>query len=285
MRGILSGGVWNGFLLGSVKGEIVPCRFCGGPDSDGHLFCVEFRDLLLRDRSSWPRCLLWHGWLPALACTGGASPWAASAEDIACARLERLLGSYSEENCRDWVPPDHFVNNVVLIFLIILMFGLMVVLFLMSYPVLGLVGCGVYSLRSGAGWFGRRWGHQELLPPGDLGVERCVLFDSVRGPIQSVQRAELWGVILALQCSSAVHLGVDNLDVVRHVSRNLEGRVPCRPFEFTFDGDLLTIIERMIHLRGVQSTKVSKVKGHADDGLAMILLIGLLILVGVGSLI
>ena len=28
---------------------------------------VEFRDLLLRDRSSWPRCLLWHGWLSALA--------------------------------------------------------------------------------------------------------------------------------------------------------------------------------------------------------------------------
>ena len=55
---------------------------------------VEFRDLVLRGRSSWPRCLLWHGWLPALACNGGASPWA-SAEDIACARLERLLGSDS----------------------------------------------------------------------------------------------------------------------------------------------------------------------------------------------
>ena len=66
--------------------------------------------------------------------------------------------------------------------------------------------------------------------PGDLGVERCVLFDSVRGPLQSVQRSELWGVILALQCSSAVHLGVDNLNVVRHVSRVLEGRVSCRPF-------------------------------------------------------
>ena len=75
LRGILSGGVWNGFLLGFVKGEIVPCRFCGGLDHDGHFFwecpyppfvhireSVEFRDLLLRDRSSWPRCLLWHGW-------------------------------------------------------------------------------------------------------------------------------------------------------------------------------------------------------------------------------
>ena len=89
-----------------------------------------------------------------------------------------------------------------------------------------------------------------MLPPGDLGVERCVLFDSIRGPLQSVQRAELWGVILALQCSSAVHLGVDNLNVVRHVSRILEGGVPYRPFELTFDGDLLTIIERMIQSEG-----------------------------------
>ena len=51
----------------------------------------------------------------------------------------------------------------------------------------GVGGCGVYSSRSGAGWFHRRWGHLELLPPGGLGVERCVLFDSIRGPLQSVQ--------------------------------------------------------------------------------------------------
>ena len=105
MRGILSGGVWNGFLLSFVKGEIVPCRFCGGPDSDGHLFwecphlpfvhireSPEFRDLLLRDRGSWPRCLLWHGWLLALACVGEVSPWAATDDDVASDRLERLLG-------------------------------------------------------------------------------------------------------------------------------------------------------------------------------------------------
>ena len=38
LREILSGGVWNGFLLGKVQWENVPCRFCGGPDGDGHLF-------------------------------------------------------------------------------------------------------------------------------------------------------------------------------------------------------------------------------------------------------
>ena len=38
LRGIMVGGVWNGFLLGHARGEIVPCRFCGEADGDGHLF-------------------------------------------------------------------------------------------------------------------------------------------------------------------------------------------------------------------------------------------------------
>ena len=48
LRSILVGGVWNGFLLGRVRGQVVPCRFCGAPDGDGHLFweCTFF--LLLR---------------------------------------------------------------------------------------------------------------------------------------------------------------------------------------------------------------------------------------------
>ena len=35
LRGVLSGGVWNGFLLGHARGEIVPLRFCGGFEGDG----------------------------------------------------------------------------------------------------------------------------------------------------------------------------------------------------------------------------------------------------------
>ena len=38
LRCILVGGAWNGFLLSKVKGQPVPCRFCGAPDHDGHLF-------------------------------------------------------------------------------------------------------------------------------------------------------------------------------------------------------------------------------------------------------
>ena len=75
LRSIPVGGVWSGSLLGKIQGQDVPCRFCGGRDSDGHLFgdCTfpplveirehpEFHDLMEMDKSYWPRCLLWHGW-------------------------------------------------------------------------------------------------------------------------------------------------------------------------------------------------------------------------------
>ena len=34
-----------------------------------------------------------------------------------------------------------------------------------------------------------------------------------------MQRADLWGLVLALQDMEVVHVGVDNLNVVRHVGR------------------------------------------------------------------
>ena len=87
LGGVLAGGVWTGFLLGKVKGQHVPCPFCGGADNDGHLFwdCTfpplvgirehpEFHCLMEMDKSSWPRCLLWHGWLPLLSGVNGGSP-------------------------------------------------------------------------------------------------------------------------------------------------------------------------------------------------------------------
>ena len=38
LRSIMVGCVWNSFLLGHIRGQPVPCRFCGAPDNDGHLF-------------------------------------------------------------------------------------------------------------------------------------------------------------------------------------------------------------------------------------------------------
>ena len=53
----------------------------------------------------------------------------------------------------------------------------------------------------------------------------CRGFCSVPGPLQTFQRSELWGVILALLAEDGVHLGVDNLGVVRHVCRVLDGKL------------------------------------------------------------
>ena len=91
---------------------------------------------------------------------------------------------------------------------------------------------------------------------------------SVPGPLQSVQRAEMWGVILALQSSGAVHLGVDNLSVVRLVGRLLDGRRGPTLFELVEHGDLLLLIE-MLHLRGLDTARITKVKGHADEGMVL----------------
>ena len=84
----------------------------------------------------------------------------------------------------------------------------------------------------------------------------CRGFCSVPGPFQSVQRAEMWRILPALQSSGAVHLGVDNLGVVRHVGRLLDGRLGSVPFELLKDGDLLFLIDRMIRLRGPDTVRV-----------------------------
>ena len=79
----------------------------------------------------------------------------------------------------------------------------------------------------------------------------------------------MWGVILALQTSRAVHLGVDNLGVVRHVGRLLGGCRGPKPSELVNDGDLLLLIDRMLRQRNLDTVCISKVKGHADDGMVL----------------
>ena len=41
------------------------------------------------------------------------------------------------------------------------------------------------------------------------------------------------------------------------------------PFELVKDGDLLVLIERMLHLRDLDTVRISKVKGHADEGMVL----------------
>ena len=42
----------------------------------------------------------------------GASPWAASCDDVADGRLEWLLGPYSESVCREWVFSGRFLADL-----------------------------------------------------------------------------------------------------------------------------------------------------------------------------
>ena len=41
------------------------------------------------------------------------------------------------------------------------------------------------------------------------------------------------------------------------------------PFELVNDGDLLLLIDRMLRQRGLDTVCISKVKGHADDGMVL----------------
>ena len=90
-------GVWNGFLLGKAKKERFPRGFCGKRDGDCHLFweysfpplvhvreLLEFASIMSLDRSKWPHCLLWHGWLAGLGGAGDRDPWAASFRLLGC---------------------------------------------------------------------------------------------------------------------------------------------------------------------------------------------------------
>ena len=57
----------------------------------------EFHDLVEVDKSSWPRCLLWHGWLPHLSGVNGSSPGSGSPWEGASNLLESALGRYSSD--------------------------------------------------------------------------------------------------------------------------------------------------------------------------------------------
>ena len=191
------------------------------------------------DRIKWPRCLLWHGWLPRLSGTGEGDPWAASFVDLASFHLERCLGAY---------PVD-------------LMCGLMLAgrtsLLLVGLRLLALVFiCLLLSLLL-ITLFGERQRNM---------VMRCRAFMPVPGVMQTVQRAEFCCAIVAMQAYRPCHSGFDNLNVAGTVGRLLEDK-SClvKPLPLVKDGGLAALVQYMIRTRGRETVRVTKVKGHAED--------------------
>ena len=128
-------------------------------------------------------------------------------------------------------------------------------------------GLGFFTRHTGQLWVHRRWGRLDDGLGGDRAIGSCRGYCSVPGPLQTVQRAEFWSVILAPQAADGIHVGVDNPSVVRHVGRLLDGTVGSPPAELVKDGDLSLLIGRMRMLRGLDTVRIAKVEGHADEGM------------------
>ena len=225
----------------------------------------ELHDLMRMYKGHSPRCFLWHGWLPLLSGVNGCSSWAADATESAGYLVEVALGRYSSGLVAEWSLSDGFHAGEVASRTEVWTDGSLV---LDQVTGVSSSGAGFFAHQSENCWSCRKWSHVDGVRPGGE-VPSCRGFCSVPGPLQSFQRAEMWGVILALQSSGAVHLGVDNLGVVRHVGRLLDGCHGPVPFELVKDGDLLLLIQRMLRLRGLDTVRVSKGKCHADEGMVL----------------
>ena len=254
--------VWNGFLLGKAKKEDVSCRFCGKREGDGHLFwecsflplqhvreLPEFASLMSLDRSNWPRCLLWHGWLPGLSSlvlrTPGLPPlviWRLFNLNDVLVRIllillvPRLLLSIGMLLILPWRCLSTLMSGLVVVERISLLLGVLRLLVLVCMPASELVFDGLI------------WGTAEEY--GDARLERCRAFMLVPGVMQTVQRPEFWGDIVALQAYWPCHLGIDNLNVARSVGRLLDHDSLAKPLPLVKDGDLIALARYMIRTSG-----------------------------------
>ena len=220
-----------------------------------------------RDHTNWPRCLLWHGWHPGLTSRTIGTPCAVASSDLASSCLENALGPYPVSSTSAWHPfwdqddvqdmiddvpcdPDIWTDGS-------------------REPIphfdVEIAGAGAFVHSPAIIFDSNHWGHAQDLDDPHEGSSH--IFSGVLGPVQSVQRADYWGVILALQAYSGIHIGVDDLNVLRGVAALLSHRVPRSPLPLVNDGDLLATIHSMLSLRGFDTVQVSKVKGHATPAM------------------
>ena len=197
----------------------------------------EFAYLMSLDRSNWPRCLLWHGWLPGLNGISDKDPWAASFGDLASFHLERCLGAYPVDFASCLTTPECWDAADI-------------ALEMSEYPNIWtdgsredfsavggfeVAGAGVYLPASELAFEGSVWGTVEEY--GDARLERCRAFIS----------------------------GIDNLNVAGSIGRLLDHDSLVKPQPLVKDGDLIALVQYMIRTRGRETVRVTKVEGHAED--------------------
>ena len=221
--------------------------------------------LMSLNRNRWPRCLLWHGWLPGLNGMLNDKPWALSFGELASFHLERCLGAYPVDFTAAWTPPEYWDADDI-------------ALEIPDHPNIWtdggredfssiggfeVAGAGVYLPTAEVAFDHSVWGTVEEY--GDARLERCRAFLPFPGVLQTVQRAEFWGAVVALQAYWPCHPGIDNLNVVRSIGRLLDADCLDKPLPLVKDGDLVALVQYMIRTRGRDTVRVTKVKGHAKD--------------------
>ena len=119
-------------------------------------------------------------------------------------------------------------------------------------------GAGVYLPAAEVAFEGAVWCVAEEY--GNVRLERCRAFMPVLGVLHTVQRAEFWGAILALQAYWPCHWAL----IISMLLRLLEGYWigvvllnHCRWFK---DGDLVALAQHMICTRGRDTVRVTNVK-------------------------
>ena len=141
------------------------------------------------DKSSWPRCLLWHGWLPLLSGVNGRSPWAQCPGEGAANLLQSALGRYSSSTLTEWQLPVGF-DAVGAAWRVASEPDVWTDGSLVGGEVSGVAsaGAGCFTYRCIRLWANWRLGHLNEDVGDYAAVSACRGFCSVPGPLQSVQK-------------------------------------------------------------------------------------------------
>ena len=202
--------------------------------------------------------VLWHLWIGRARYPGpSGSPWAENPAEGAGNLLECALGSHTSGLLAEWqlrvvcgaegaagcvaAEPDVWTAGSMVQDKVSGASSSGSFFFLISLVNFGLIGGGAILMMM-------------LVKTRQWVLRGCC---SVLGPLQTVQRAEFRGVIL--------YFG--------HIGRLLDGNVGSRPAAIVNDGDIVLLVGGILEMRGRDTVRITKIKGHADE--AMVRMVGM----------